>query len=109
MFAVIFHTATWSMVAPQCSDPADDGTHSHNAACTLHFIPRLFFLYFFLIFCSFMLVWGLRFWVWGIGVGFWGWGFQLIGFGACGARPSGFFGVGAPFINIPEQPWEKKL
>ena len=34
--------------------------------------------------------------LWGLGLilGFWGWGFQLIGFGACGVGPSGFFGLG---------------
>ena len=42
--------------------------------------------------CSFMAVWGF-----GVGVLFWvflGWGLQLMGFGACGVRPSGFFGLG---------------
>ena len=27
------------------------------------------------------------------GLGFWSWGFQLMWFGACGVRPSGFFGL----------------
>ena len=45
-----------------------------------------------------MVVWGL----W-----FWGWSFQLMGFGACGVGPSGFFGIGALYINIEEQLWEK--
>ena len=30
-----------------------------------------------------------------ITLGFWGWGFQLMGFGACGVGPSGFFGLGS--------------
>ena len=63
-FAVIFHTATWLMVATQCSDQADGGTH---IMLLVHYILsqgyRVFFLYFFLIFFSFTLVWGLRFWV----------------------------------------------
>ena len=46
-------------------------------------------LYFFpaVILCNFFLVlptYG--------GLGFWGTGFQLMGFGACGVGPSGFFG-----------------
>ena len=33
-----------------------------------------------------------------------------MGFGACGVEPYGFCGVGALalYINIEEQPWEKK-
>ena len=38
-----------------------------------------------------MVVRDLGFWGWGLRLGFWGWGFQLIGFGACGVRLSGFF------------------
>ena len=30
----------------------------------------------------------------GLRLGFWGWGFQLLGFGTCGVRPSGFLGLG---------------
>ena len=46
-------------------------------------------------FCSFMVVWGFGSWI-----EFWEKG--LMGFGACGAGPSGFFWVGAPHINIEE-------
>ena len=47
--------------------------------------------YFFLIFAH--LWW---FGVSGLGsyIGFSGWGFRLMGFGACGMGPSGFFGLG---------------
>ena len=38
---------------------------------------------------------------------FWGWGFQLMGFGACGVGPSGFFWVVALYINIKESPGNK--
>ena len=60
---------------------------------TLYFFPGLFFLIF-SYFCSFMVVWGLGFWGWRLILGFWGWGFYLMGFGACGVGPSGFFGFG---------------
>ena len=50
---------------------------------TAIFFPRVI-LYTFSHFCSFSVVWGL-------GLGYWGWGSQLIGFGACGGGPSGFF------------------
>ena len=65
------------------------------------FFPGLFFTIF-SYFGSFMVVWGLGFWGWGLILGFWGWGFQLMGFGACGVGPSGFFWVGALYINIKE-------
>ena len=52
------------------------------------------FLIIFSYFGSFMMVWGLGFWGWGLILGFLGWGFQLMGFGACGVGPSGFFGLG---------------
>ena len=45
-------------------------------------------LSFFLIFAHYG---GLGFWGLGHGLGIWGWGFQLMGIGACGVRPSGFF------------------
>ena len=61
-----------------------------------------FILYTFSHFCSFMVVCGLGFLGWVLELGFWGWGFQLMGFGACGVGPSGFFGVGALCINIEE-------
>ena len=57
------------------------------------FFPGLFFIIF-SYFGSFMVVWGLGFWGWGLILGIWGWGFQLMGFGACGVGPSGFFGLG---------------
>ena len=41
-----------------------------------------------------MVVWGLGFRCWGLILGFLGWGFQLMGVGACGVGPSGFFGLG---------------
>ena len=59
----------------------------------LYFFPRVILYNFFSYFGSFMVVWGLGFWVWGLILGFWGWGFQLMGFGACGVGPSGFFGL----------------
>ena len=65
------------------------------------FFPRVI-LY---IFLSILLIYGgLRFGVWGLclELGFWGLGFQLIGFWACGVRPSGVFGVEALYINIYE-------
>ena len=43
-------------------------------------------------------VWG--FWGQGLGLGFWGRGFQLMGVGVCGVGLSGFYGVGALYINI---------
>ena len=55
------------------------------------FFPRVILYNFFL----FLLIYGgLGFWGWGLILGFWGWGFQLMGFGACGVGPSGFFGFG---------------
>ena len=60
----------------------------------LYFFPRVILYNFFL----FWLIYG--------GLGFWGWGFQLMGFGACGVGPSGFFWVGA-LLKIKEKPWEK--
>ena len=37
---------------------------------------------------------------WGVMLGFWGKGVQLLGFGVCGARPSGFFrGLGCLYKN----------
>ena len=71
-----------------------------SANCYI-FFPGLLFLIF-SYFGSFMVVWGLGFWGWGLILGFFGWGFQLMGFGACGVGPSGFFGVGALYINIKE-------
>ena len=59
----------------------------------LFFFSGLFFILSSQI-CSFMVAWGLGFWGWGLGLGIWGWDFQLMGFGACGVRPSGFFGFG---------------
>ena len=41
-----------------------------------------------------MVVWGLGFWGLGLIFVFCGYGFQLMGFGACGVEPSGFFGLG---------------
>ena len=55
------------------------------------FFPGLLFI-FFSYFGSFMVVRGLGFWGLGLILGFWG--FQLMGFGACGVGPSGFFGLG---------------
>ena len=63
----------------------------------LYFFPRVILYNFFLLL---LIYGGLGFWGWGLIMGFWGWGFQLMGFGACGAGPSGFFWVGAPHINI---------
>ena len=59
-----------------------------------YFFPGLFFILFSHC-CSFMVVWGLGLWGWGLGLVFCGWVFQLMGFGACGLRPSWFFGFGA--------------
>ena len=57
----------------------------------LYFSPGLFFIIFFLFW---LIYGGLGFWRWGLILGFWGWGFQLMGFGACGVGPAGFFGLG---------------
>ena len=58
--------------------------------------PGLFFMTFY-YFYSLMVGWS-----WGLRLGFLGWGFQLIGFGACGVGPTGFFGWGLSslYINI---------
>ena len=54
-----------------------------------------------LTFFSFLLIYGgLGFWGLGLGLGFLGWGFQLMGFGAWDVWLSGFYGVGALYINI---------
>ena len=68
--------------------------------CYIFSHARLFFTFFFLFICLFMVVGGLAFW--GLGFGFWGWPFQLMGFRDCGVRSSGFFGIGALYINIEE-------
>ena len=52
------------------------------------------------LFSSFLIYGGLGFWGLDLESGFWGWGFQLMGFWACGVRPSGVFEVGALYINI---------
>ena len=54
------------------------------------FFPGLFFIFFLIL---------AHLWWFGVlGLGsyieFWDWGFQLMGFGACGVGPSGFFGLG---------------
>ena len=67
----------------------------------LYFFPGVILSTFFL----FLLIYGglgLGFKGWRLLLGFWGWGFQLMGFGACGVEPSGFFGYGALHINIKE-------
>ena len=64
-----------------------------SAIHAIFFFPGLFFIIF-SYFCLIMVVWGLGFWGWGLILGFWGWGFLLMGFGACGVGPSGFFGFG---------------
>ena len=69
------------------------GVQYSSSGMAIFFFPGLFFKIF-SYFCSFMVVWGLGFWGWGLILGFWGWGFQLMGFGACGVGPSGFFGFG---------------
>ena len=58
-------------------------------------------LHFSLIFAH---LWWFRFGVLGLEsyVGFLGLGFQLMVFGVCGVGPSGFFWVGALYINIEE-------
>ena len=62
------------------------------------FFPRVILYNFFL----FLPIYGgLGFLGCGVILGFWGWGFQLMGFGACGVGPSGFFGLGL-YINIKE-------
>ena len=70
-----------------------------------HSIPAIFFPRFILYtFFTFLLIYG------GLGVGvlgFWGWSFQLIRFWDCGVGLSMFFGAGALYINIEEQPRDK--
>ena len=65
----------------------------------LNIFPRVILYTFF---SNLLIYGGLGFRGWGLGLGFWGWGSQLMGFGACGVGPSGFFGVGAFSINIKE-------
>ena len=55
------------------------------------FFPRVILYNCFLLL---LIYGGLGFWGLGLISGFWGWGFQLMGFGACGVGPSGFFGFG---------------
>ena len=64
--------------------------------CNLRVIPAIFFPKVILYnFFSFWLIFGgLEFLGWGLILGFGGRGFQLMGFGACGVGPSGFFGLG---------------
>ena len=59
----------------------------------LYFFPRFILYYFFLILLFYGGL-GFGFWGWALILGFWGWGSQLMGFGACGVGPSGFFGLG---------------
>ena len=59
----------------------------------IFFFPGLFFIIF-SYYGSFRVVWGLGFGGGGLILGFWGWGFQLMGFGAYGVGPSGFFEFG---------------
>ena len=73
--------------------------YGRNEHPRLFFFPS-FFLYYFLLFL--LIYGGLGFWGWGLILGFGGWGFQLMGFGACGVGPSGFFWVGALYTNIQE-------
>ena len=49
-----------------------------------------------------MVVWGLGLWGWDIELGQSVLVFQLMGLGACGVGPSGYFGVGALYMNIEE-------
>ena len=58
----------------------------------LYFFPRVIPHIFFLFFAHYY--GGVGLWGWGLNLGFWGWGFPLMGFGVCGAEPSGFFWVG---------------
>ena len=76
--------------------------HSH---CSYRAIPYAIFfrgLFSILFFSNLLINGGLGFGGWGLGLGFWGWGFQLMGFGACVVGLSGFYGVGALYINIKE-------
>ena len=69
------------------------------------FILYNFFLFWLIFFFFLVFFWGLGGWGCGGGVFilvFWGWGFLLLGFGACGVGPSGFFWVRALYINIKE-------
>ena len=61
-----------------------------------YIFPRFILYNFF----TFLLIHGGLSWGWGLGLVSWGWGFQLIGFGACDVGYSGFFGIGALYINI---------
>ena len=54
------------------------------------FVPRVIH---YNIFSILLIHGGLGFVGWGLTFGSWGWGFQLMWFGACGVRPSGFLGL----------------
>ena len=70
--------------------------------CRLYFFRGLFFILFF----SFLLIYGGVWvvWLWScIGVGV----FYLMRFGAGGVRRSGILGIGALYLSIEKQPWER--
>ena len=74
--------------------------------CPAIYFPRVILYTFF----SFLLIYddlGFGFWGWGLGSVFWGCSFQFMGFGACNVGLSGFFGVGALYINKKNTPGKK--
>ena len=74
-----------------CSQ-VEDCKHLSNFYYTRYiFCPRVILYNFFLFFAH---LWWFLFGAWGLRFGFSGWGFQLMGFGACGVGPSGYFELG---------------
>ena len=71
---------------------------SYRAIPNAIFFPRVILSTFVSNYCS----WWFGILGSGSWIGFLGWGFQLMGFGACVVGLSGFYGVGALYINIKE-------
>ena len=73
------------------------------------FFTRFILYVFFSHFRSFMVVCRAGFWGWVLELGFWGWGFQLMGFGACGVRPSGVLWLGLFILTFKNDPGKKNF
>ena len=65
----------------------------------IYLSPQGYYIYIFPLFCSYYGGFGGGVLDWVSGVGLFS---QLMGFCACGVGPSGFFGVGALYLNIEE-------